>query len=171
MTRAYAVLGTAIGLLAATPAAAQTGIAPYAGEWVGSEITVEAGSWPELAAEGFAVAISGSDSEFEVDWVGMVPTDGTAAWDELSEEFERADRAGYYTPDDDPDVFDGEPQYWAFSGEAGLVLGRLQLDAAGGRHLLFVCQLVPTETGLDAVLMLSATETPTARARVSLVRQ
>jgi hypothetical protein len=170
MTTACASIAAMI-LLAATPAAAQTGVAAYAGEWVGSGFTVESGSWPETAAEDITVAIDGGDGGFAAGWSGLVPAEDAAAWDDLAQEFEPADRPGFYAPEDEGDVFDGEPQYWAFVGEAGLVLGRLQIDSDSGRHVIFVCRLVPTDAGLDAELVLSAAEAEIARARVSLVKQ
>jgi hypothetical protein len=170
MTTACASIAAMI-LMAAAPAAAQTGMAAYVGEWVGSGITVESGSWPETVAEDITVSIDGGDGGFEAGWSGLVPADDAAAWDDLSQEFEPADRAGFFAPGDDADVFDGEPQYWAFIGEAGLVLGRLQIDDDSGRHVIFVCRLVPTDAGLDAELVLSAAEAEIARARVTLVQQ
>lgn len=165
-----AILGFAL-LFAAAPASAQAGIDAYAGDWVGSSITVEAGSWPVIEAADFIVAIAGSAAEFEADWPGVVPDDGATAWEDLSQTFERAGRPGYYHPDDAADVFDGEPQFWAFAGEGGLMLGRMQIDEDSGRHLIFVCQLVPTEAGMDAVLVLTDSDAESARARVAMVRR
>ncbi len=171
MTTVYALLGAALGLLTAVPASAQSGVGTYTGTWIGSAFSVEAGSWPDLATQGFAITIDGDDRDFEADWSGLVADDGSIVWDDLSQEFESAERPGYFRPDDDADIFDGEAQYWAFSGEAGLVLGRLQFDDVTGNHLLFVCHLIPSEAGMDAVLVLSGTATATARARLTLVRR
>ena len=166
-----ATLGFALLLAGAAPASAQAGIDGYAGDWVGSSITVDAGSWPVIEAADFRIAIAGSATEFEADWPGVVPDDGAAVWDDLSQDFERAGRPGYYRPDDVAEVFDGEPQYWAFAGDGGLVLGRLQIDEDSGRHLIYVCRLLPTETGLEAVLVLTDSDAETSRARVAMVRR
>jgi hypothetical protein len=159
-----------VALLAAAPAAAQGALESYAGRWVGTAIAVEAGSWPVIDAGDFVVTISGGRRSFEASWSAVVPVDGGARWDRASTEFERAARPGYYQPDDGADLFEGDPQYWAFAGEGELILGRLQIDEDSGGHLMYVCHLVPSETGMEAMLVLTAAGAETARARVTLVR-
>lgn len=158
-------------VLTALPALAQTAVEAYNGNWRGDALTIESGEWPEIAPDGFILAIKGDSDEFEAEWTAVVPNDDTLEWDDVSADFESADRAGFFEPDDLPDLFDGDPQFWAFAGENGLVLGRLQIDDDSGRHAIFACHLFLTETGLDAVLVLSSTGVQSGRARISLVRQ
>lgn len=158
-------------VLTALPASAQTAVEAYNGNWRGDALTVEAGDWPEMAPNGFSIAIKGDSDEFEAEWTAVVPDDDTLEWDEVSADFESSDRAGFFEPDDLPEIFDGDAQFWAYASAEGLVLGRLQIDDDSGRHAIFACHLFLTETGLDAVLVLSSTGVQSGRARISLVRQ
>lgn len=152
-------------------ALAQTGIEAFNGNWVGAEVVAAGPGWPEMAAGAVAVAINGDNSDFEAEWMSLTLDEGALEWDLADTEFERDDRPGYYRPEDDADILDGEGQLWAFYGDVGLVLGRLQIDADSGRHIVYVCRLVPTEAGLEAHLTLTTGDSAATTATVAMVRR
>lgn len=157
--------------LAAWPAAAQTGVEVFNGNWQSASFSVEEGNWPELDSDGFAIAVNGGNRGFEAEWTGIEPDDAAVEWDTFEVDFEPADRPGYFEADDTPELFDGDPQYWAFVREGSLSIGRLEIDDDTGLHVIFVCTLTQTDDGLDAVLVLSTAAGPIARAHAVLQRR
>ena len=170
---AVTVAAGLLGLVAlADGAAAQSGVELYNGNWVGGEVVSADPAWPAVEPGLIAVAIDGDNRDFEAEWTALILEDGALAWDVAEVEFERADRPGYFAPDNGrADIFEGDAQYWAYQDEGGMILGRLQIDEDSGRHVVYTCHLVRTEGGLEATLTMTAAEAGPANATITMVRK
>ena len=169
-------VGALIGLgalnAASSDAAAQSGIELYNGNWVGSAVISADPDWPAVEPGLVTIAIDGDNADFDAEWTSLVLDDGELAWDVAEVEFERADRPGYFAPDDGrADILEGEAQLWAFYGENGLVLGRLQIDEDSGRHIVYTCRMVRNDGGLEATLTMSAADAGPTVATIAMVRR
>lgn len=151
---------------------AQTGIEVFNGNWVGAEIVAADTNWPAMEVGAVVIAIDGGNRDFEAEWTSLALDEGALEWSASEAEFEPADRPGYFVPEDgEADIFEGETQLWAYFGETGLILGRLQIDADTGLHIVYTCRLTRTEAGLEAELTMSTSDSGVAVATLTMVRK
>ena len=171
--RILARAGAVVAALLAVPTAAtaQGAVEAFNGNWIGIAIAVETGTLPPIEANRFAIAIDGDNESFDAEWTILAIDDGVAEWDEVSTEFEPAERQGYFEVDDDIEIFDGDPLLWGFIGPDWLELGRLQIGEDSGRRLLFTCFLTRTDAGLEVALVYSGDDAELTRAVITMERK